>query len=150
MAAPAFAQRNCSAGDSAAAGKALDRASNWPALYKAYKDYQHCDKGDIGETYTDAILRLLVDWKNIDSIASLYAKDAEFKSFMEKHLLSPAAKDDLPSVYSRAKTMCPASQAAFCAELAEIVKSTKGGSAPAPSAAPEVLDFTPMKPINKP
>ena len=50
------------------------------------------------------------------------SRDADFKAFMDKHLKDPAAKDDLQTIYSRAKTKCPAKHEAFCAELAAFVK----------------------------
>jgi hypothetical protein len=148
-AAPAWAQKTCSKNEAAAVEKALDRVNSWPALYKAYNDYRHCDHDNTADVFTDAILRLMVDWKNIDALAASVAKDAEYKKWMENHLLSPAAKDDLPSVHSRAKTMCPPSQAAYCADLATVTKSLTAGSTPA-SGSDNVLDFTPIKPINKP
>ena len=148
-AAPVFAQKTCSKNEAATVEKALDRVNSWPGLYKAYNDYRHCDRDSTADVFTDAILRLMVDWKNIDALAASVAKDAEYKTWMENHLLSPAAKDDLPSVHSRAKTMCPASQAAYCADLANLTKSGTG-SAPAAAGSDNVLDFTPIKPINKP
>jgi hypothetical protein len=150
-AAPAFAQKTCSKAEAANVEKALDRVNSWPGLYKAYNDYRHCDRDNTADVFTDAILRLMVDWKNIDALAASVAKDPAYKTWMENHLLSPAAKDDLASVHSRAKTMCPASQAAYCADLASVTKSPGSGTAPAAAASPDnVLDFTPLKPINKP
>jgi hypothetical protein len=149
VAVPALAQKTCSKNEAAAVEKAMDRVNSWPALYKAYNDYRHCDLDNTADAFTDAILRLMVDWKNIDVLAASVAKDADYKSWMEKHLLSPAAKDDLPSLYSRAKTMCPPAQAAYCADLATLVKPLGAGSTPA-AGSDNVLDFTPIKPINKP
>ena len=138
----AQAQKVCSKGDSAAAEKAIDRVVSWPSLQKAYLDYRHCDTGPVDELYTDALLRLMVEWKNVDSVAGEVAKDADYKAWIHKHLLSPAAADDRESVYSRAKVNCPAKQAAFCGEIAEITKPGKGASSP---NAP--LNFDPIKPI---
>ena len=124
-AASAQAQKACSKADAAAAEKAIERVVNWPGLQKAYTDYRHCDTGPVDELYTDAMLRLMVEWKHVDAIADAVGKDAEYKQWVHKHLNSPAAKDDRESVYSRAKASCPAKQGAFCAELAEVVKPIK-------------------------
>ena len=137
----AHAQKVCSKGDSAAAEKAIERVVSWPSLQKAYLDYRHCDTGPVDELYTDALLRLMVEWKNVDSVAGAVAKDADYKAWIHKHLLSPAAAaDDRESVYSRAKASCPAKQEAFCGEIAEITKPGKGDS-----SAP--LNFELIKPI---
>lgn len=138
----AQAQKVCSKGDAAAAEKAIERVVSWPSLQKAYLDYRHCDTGPVEELYTDALLRLMVEWKNVDAVASAVAKDAEYKAWIHKHLLSPAAKDDLESVYSRVKASCPAKQEAFCGEIVAITKPGKGAPA---SSTP--LNFDLIKPL---
>ena len=139
-AASAQAQKACSKADAAAAEKAIDRVVNWPGLHKAYTDYRHCDTGQVDEVYTDALLRLMVEWKNVDTVAAAVGKDEEYKKWIHKHLLSPAANDDRESVYSRAKASCPAKQDAFCAELAEVVKPIK-------AEAIKSFNLDPIKPI---
>ena len=123
VAGPALAQQK----DCGQADKAIDKVVNYPGLYKAFKDYGHCDKGPTDETFTDAILRLMVQWKDVDTVAADAQRDAEYKAFLHKHLRSPAAKEDRDSVHSRAKSNCPMTQGPFCAELIEVVK---GASAP--------------------
>jgi hypothetical protein len=145
-AAPAFAQKACSKAESAAAERAMDKIVGWASLYKAYADYRHCDTGAVSDGFTDAMLRLMVDWKHVDQLAGNVAKDAEYKAWLHKHLLSPAAKDDLESVYSRAKSSCPAAQKDFCAALIEVVKP--GGGKPSEPAKPsDELDLSPLKPL---
>lgn len=146
---PALAQKDCSKADSAAAEKAIERVVSWQSLYKAYTDYHHCDTGSADEGFTDAILRLMVEWKNVDAVAAQTSSDGGYKEWLAKHLRSPAAREDRESVYSRAKKDCPPKHDAFCADLAEVVKG-KGGvlQKAAPGAAPEgVLDLSPMKPF---
>lgn len=146
---PAFAQKACSKADAANAEKAVERVVNWESLYKTYTDYQHCDSGTTGDSYTDAVLRLMVEWKHVDTVAAQTTKDGDYKAWLVKHLQSPLAKDDRESVYSRAKKDCPPKQDAFCSDLAEAVKG-KGGvlQKSAPGAVPEgVLDLSPMKPF---
>jgi hypothetical protein len=130
------ADKPCSKADAATAEKAIDRVVNWGQLHKAYVDYRHCDADAVGEVYTDALLRLAVEWKNVPAFADAMNKDAGFKEFVHKHLLSPAAKDDRESVYSRAKSSCPKGMDAFCADLAAVVKA---------EAKPGAIDV--MKPI---
>lgn len=149
VALPAQAQKACSKADSAAAEKAVERVVSWQSLHKAYADYSHCDAGSVNESFTDAILRLMVEWKNVDAVSAATSKDGGYKEWLHKHLSSPAARDDRESVYSRAKKDCPAKQETFCAELAEVVKGKGGAQQKSqPAAAPEgVLDLSPMKPF---
>jgi hypothetical protein len=121
---PAAAQdRPCSKADAANAEKAIDRVSSWPQLQKAYKDFRHCDaNAAVADVYAETIVRLIVDWKNVDGFVA-EMQSAPFKEFVLAHLKRPVAKDELESVYSRAKASCPAKHAAFCAELADFVKA---------------------------
>lgn len=123
MPAAVLAQGACSKADAAKAEKAIERVANWPQMTKAWQDFNRCDAGSVDEMYTETLIRLIVDWKNVDAFEAAM-KDAGFKAFVHKHLKSPAAKDDLDSVYSRAKASCPAKNEAFCAELAEFAKAS--------------------------
>lgn len=138
-AAPAFARKECSRADAAAAEKAVDRVVNYSGLLKAWKDYAHCDSGPVTDLFTDAILRLMVEWKDVDTIAQDMQANAEYKKFVHRHLRSDMAREDRPSIYSRAKASCPLTQGAFCSELIEVVKSP-------PAAAKDDL-FAPLPTI---
>ena len=119
LAAPALAQdKPCPKPEATKAEKAIERVNDFAQMRKAWADYKHCDSGQVSELYTETFVRLIVDWKDVDGLANA-AKDEGFKAFMYKHLKDPAAKDDLESVFSRAKASCPAKHADFCAELAE-------------------------------
>jgi hypothetical protein len=123
-AAGAFAQgKACTPADQAATEKALDKVVSWDHMYKAFKDYGHCDTVMTEDSFTDALMRLAVEWKNVDAFASKYQSDAGYKAFVHKHMKSLTAKDDVKSLYSRAKQSCPPKLDAFCAELAEVAKS---------------------------
>ena len=125
VAAAAFAaqaqDKPCTKADAAAAEKAIDMVVAWPQLQKAWRDHGHCDSGQAAEVFTDAILRLAVEWKNVDALGEAM-KDPKFKAFGVKHLKSPAAQADHEAIYSRAKASCPPQHAAMCEELAEVVK----------------------------
>jgi hypothetical protein len=139
------AQKNCSPGDAAAAQKAIDKIVSWPNLEKAFRDYGHCDSGPVEEAFTDALMRMLVGWKNIDAVAGATSKDAKYKEFVNKHLMSPAAKDDREDVYALAKKNCPSMQDKFCTELMDAIRPV--GGAAKPGDAP--MSFDAMKPIGK-
>jgi hypothetical protein len=128
------ADKTCSPADAAKAEKAIDQVAGWQQLNKTWRDWKHCDTGNVADVYTDAMLRLMVDWKDVGTFAESM-KDPEYRGFIEAHLRSPAAKDDLKAVRSRATMSCPKGQDAFCKQLAA---ATEG---PAP------MDLSPMAPL---
>lgn len=117
----AWGAGTCSKADAANAQKAIDRVMTWPQLQKAHKDFGQCDSGEVGDAYSDAILRMLVDWQDVPALATAMA-DPAFKPFVLSHLRA-ASKEDRDAVYSRAKANCPAGQDAFCAEIADAAKA---------------------------
>ena len=137
LALPAQAQdKPCSAAEMSAAEKAADRIVNWGQLYQAWQTYRHCDKGVVEENFTDALLRLLVDWKQVDLLARPMEENKDFRAFVHKHLNSPAAKGDVDSVYSRAKLSCPKGLEKFCTDIATTAKPFAGMEMSIPSSAP--------------
>lgn len=119
----AFAQdKPCSKADEAAAAKAVDRIVMWSQLQKTWQDYRHCDAGAIDEAFTDAVMRMLVEWKKPETLAEAMEQDPAYAAFIVKHIKSPAAKDDRESVYSRAKSDCPANRKGFCDKIVEASK----------------------------
>ncbi len=108
----------CGKAEATTASKAIDRVVNWPQLYKAWQDYKQCDsEQSVADLYTDAILRLTVEWKNVPQFADSM-KDSQYRNFVYAHLKS-SAKDDRESVYSRAKASCPRGLDEFCAGIAD-------------------------------
>jgi hypothetical protein len=137
----AFAQgKACMPADMAAAEKAADRVVNWEQLYKAFQDYGHCDKGSVDEIFTEALLRCIVEWKNVEGLARPMEKDKAYREFVYRHLGSPAAKSDVDSVYSRAKLSCPKGLDGFCTQIASAVKPFAGMELATPVAAPAAAD----------
>jgi hypothetical protein len=132
--------RDCSKADAANAEKALDRVVNWQGMHKAWQDYGHCDTGPVGDAFTEALLRLTVEWKNVDALAKAM-DDPKYREFVVAHLRSPEAKSDYDAVYSRTKANCPRGLDGFCADLRDAIK-------PAAAAQPEKpLDLQPLKPL---
>src|SRR5262249_31856447 len=82
------ATAECTPKDSAAANKALDRVNTWDQLHKSWKDWNKCDSGPVADAFTDAIMRLGVDWKNMDALARDMAADAQYHDFILAHVKS--------------------------------------------------------------
>ena len=131
----AAAQKPCTKADEANANKAIDRITSWSTLNGTWKAYRHCDTGAVGELFTEAVLRLVIDWKNVDQLANAM-KDQDYNDFIVKHLRSPEAKADAPDVYSRTKANCPKNLEAFCKDIAAAVKEETKAAAP---AMPELM-----------
>jgi hypothetical protein len=129
-------EKPCPPAEATRAEQGVDRVVNWVQLYKAYQDYRHCDKGNVSELFTEALLRCIVEWKNVEGLAKPMEKDADYRAFVVKHLASPEAKGDLNDVYSRAKMNCPKGLEAFCADIQALAR---------PSAGLEA--FKPMEPL---
>ena len=141
LATVAFAQdKACSPAEAAMAEKAVDRVVNWEQLYKAYKDYRHCDKGSVDEVFTEALLRCIVEWKHVEGLAKPMQADKDYREFVLRHLNSPQAKADVDSIYSRAKMNCPKGLDEWCGQIASAAKPFAGlemtTTAPAAPAAP--------------
>jgi hypothetical protein len=130
----AHAQKACSPADMAKAEKGVDQVVTWAHLHKAWRDWRHCDTGNVADVYTDAILRLMVEWKNVEALAE-GMKDPEYANFIQAHLQSPAAKDDLKDVRSRATNSCPKGHDAVCKQIAAATEGAKP------------VDLSPMAPI---
>jgi hypothetical protein len=134
----------CTPKDAAAAGKALDRVNTWEQLHKSWKDWRQCDSGPTADGYTDAIMRLGVDWKNVDALAKGMGEDPQYHDFILAHVKSDAAKDDRPALYSRAKANCPKGLDTFCGEIAAATEGEK------PLRTPDLLLNVPTLPPNTP
>ncbi len=133
----AAAQKACSKADEANAAKAIDRITSWATLNGTWKAWRHCDTGAVGEQFTEAVLRLVIDWKGVSQLADAM-KDPEYNTFVIRHLKSPEAQSDAPDVYSRARANCPKGLEAFCKDLAAAVHEPPPPPAPSPVAMPPI------------
>jgi hypothetical protein len=134
----AAAQKACTKAEEVNAQKAIDRVSTWSSLSSTWKSFKHCDSGAIGEQFTDAVLRLVIDWKGVNQLADAM-KDPDYKAFILTHLKSPEAKSDAPDVYSRAKANCPKGLEDWCKEIAVAVHEPPPPPPPAPAQTPTAL-----------
>ena len=136
-AAPALAQdKGCSKADAAKAEKVIDNVTSFAQLNRAWQDWKHCDAGPVAEVYTDAVFRLLVDWKGVDGLASGMQSSPQYKEWVLARVKGGSA-EDRKAIFSRAKTGCPSRALdGFCAELVEAASDDKKAAAPAPAPAP--------------
>lgn len=117
--------KSCGPDASKAAEDALYKVVSWDSMYKAWQEHRHCDVGLTEDVFNDALMRLAVNWQNVDRFAQRYQGDPDFKQFVKKHLAALGSKEDAKAVYSRAKSNCPPKLEAFCADLAEAAKAAQ-------------------------
>ena len=137
----AFAQdKACTPAEASSAEKAIDRVVGWDQLYKVYREFKHCDQGPVAESFTEALLRCLVEWKKVEGLANTMAQDKEYNAWVVRHVRS-ATPEDRKSVYARAKMSCPKGLDEFCSGLADTSK---------PDAPFKGIDIAPMPTFNEP
>ena len=135
-AAPALAQdKACSKADAAKAEKTVDMVTSFAQLQKAWQDWRHCDSGNVAEVFNEAVFRLLVDWKGLDSLASGMGGSPQYKQWVLARVKA-GSKEDRSAIFSRARTGCPGKLDAFCSELIEAASDAPAPRAAAPAAAP--------------
>ena len=139
----ATAQSPCTPKDATAAGKAIDRVNNWEQLHKSWKDWKHCDSGATADGFTDAIMRLGVDWKGVETLAADMKGDPQYHDFVIAHIKGDPVKEDRDALFSRAKTNCPKGQEAFCAEIIDVTAGEK------PLKTPDLMQPLPTLPPAK-
>jgi hypothetical protein len=132
--AAAHAHAACTPAEMQKAQKAADNVVTWQHLYKAWKDHRQCDTGEVADTFTESVLRLMIEWKNVDVLAE-GMKDPEYASFIQAHLQSPAAANDVKDVRSRATQSCPKGQDPLCKRIAAAAEGAKP------------VDLSPMAPL---
>lgn len=139
----ATAEGPCNPKDAAAAGKAIDRVNNWEQLHKSWKDWKQCDSGAVADGFTDAIMRLGVDWKGVETLASNMRDDPQYHDFVIAHIKADPVKEDRDALFSRAKSNCPKGQDAFCAQIVDVTAGEK------PLKMPDLMQSLPTLPPAK-
>lgn len=114
------------------ANRAVDGVTSWSALQKAVHEFGHCDKGPTAEAFTEALLRVIISaWQQVGDAEPILAKDAPFKSWLNRRLSSPdLSTQDTGEIRDLAKSSCPKGRDKLCAELLSAVELGRAISAP--------------------
>jgi hypothetical protein len=95
-----------------------DALRTWNALYKSFESYRQCDDSAIGEDYSEAIARILVDhWNTLPDLARIQSKDGKFRSFVLKHIDATLDENDVRKIRKNASAQCPAGLRKLCADM---------------------------------
>ena len=147
FAAPAIAQKPCSKADAANAEKAIDRVLTWPAMHKAWKDFGHCDTGQVAELYTEALLRLIVgNWPKLGELEPSFTNDLAYREWILKRVAEGGLpKGDLDDVHDLTQNSCPKNLKRLCEPMHEAAEKAQGKGMP---AAPKPAAPAPAAPAS--
>ena len=108
----------CSIPEAKAAETISSSLKTWPAIYRAYRQYGHCDDGAISEGFSESVVHLLASrWHALDKAQHIIAKDPSFQEFIVRHVDSTADGAEVNLVGSNASRHCPKSAARLCQQL---------------------------------
>ncbi|NHZ39016.1 hypothetical protein [Massilia aquatica] len=115
---PAAHAKKCTTAQADAAETMVDYLDNWDKIDQARKQFGHCDEGSIGEGFSEAVARRLVDnWDTLPMLANLIKKDRALKRFVTWHLDPTLNSSDLEKIQVLATSSCQPGLKKLCAEL---------------------------------
>jgi len=80
-----------------------DAGENWQLLLKHQKKFAVCDDGELGEGYSDAVVRLFSrKWNQFCTFVSISRKDPAFQHWAIRHIDATASSADLKAVVNNA------------------------------------------------
>ena len=80
---PAQGAKTCAPAESQRARRDAGHLEDWGSVYRSFKRFESCDRGNVAEEYSYAISRLLAHhWEQVDVLLELAAADVEFKQFV--------------------------------------------------------------------
>jgi hypothetical protein len=102
----ASAQGNCSPEmNNRAVSLLVDARENWPSLLKHQRNYAVCDDGELGEGYSDAVVRLFAQrWNQFGTFVSIAKKNPAFQGWAVRHIDATASDEDLNKIILNANT----------------------------------------------
>jgi hypothetical protein len=117
----AFAQAHpCNEVKARQAEEAVDGLSSWDRVHKWYKTYRQCDDGVMGEGFSEAVPRNMVDrWRTLPQLAELARNDIGFQRFVLKHENRTLNDNDLKKIRANSAGDCPAGLHRRCRDLKE-------------------------------
>lgn len=100
------AQEHCSPEmNNRAVSLLIDARENWPSLLKHQKKFAVCDDGELGEGYSDAVVRLFAQkWDQFGTFAAIATKDPAFQHWAVRHVDATASDDDLHKIILNTNT----------------------------------------------
>ena len=108
----------CSSKQARAAEIVVGTAHSWKELYEHYKRFQHCDDGAIAESFSESVSMLLDErWKEINTLSRIAKTNAQFRTFILRHVDETILSDRLGHISSNATNHCPPNIRSLCSEI---------------------------------
>ncbi|MFK2902205.1 hypothetical protein ISP15_17895 [Dyella jejuensis] len=80
-----------------------DASGNWQSLLEHQKKFVVCDDGELGEGYSDAVVRLFARrWSQFGTFAAIAKKDPAFQHWAIRHIDATASNQDLNKIVHNA------------------------------------------------
>ena len=97
----------CSTEQASAAEKRVSLISSWNQFHSAYKAFQHCDDGAVGEGFSESASLLMADkWSTLNRLNRLTQRDEKFFAFVLKHIDETVPEERLRQIENNAEKRC--------------------------------------------
>lgn len=99
----------------------LSAVKSWTSMYAFYKrNLPKCsDDGFYAEGYSKSVTELLVkNWSDFLTLSALTSQDADFRTFVLKHIDSTADPEHLGQIVASAQARCPLDSKPLCSAIA--------------------------------
>lgn len=108
----------------------ITSAADWVDVHAVFKrNFPGCqDDGLYADGYSNMVVGVLsANWRDIELLADMSAKDEGFRKFVLRHVDSSASEKDLRKVLGDSEAACPATARQLCAEIAQRCKQALAG-----------------------
>jgi len=110
----------CASSESRRARREAGHLQDWQSVYRSFKRFESCDRGNVAEEYSYAISRLLAHhWEQLDVLLGLAAEDLEFKQFVLRHLDENIPEEEAQLIVNNSRRRCPAEGEWLCRAIVD-------------------------------
>ena len=115
--------RVCTADEAQKAEAVSGVATSWKQLHRQFRQFAHCDDGDIAEGFSESTTLLLADhWETIRQMEPMIASDPPFRKFIVRHVDDSVPAERLLRITRNAGEQCPRNLTDFCQDIQEAAK----------------------------
>lgn len=105
----------CTAAQARAAETRVLSLASWDQFHSAYKTFQHCDDGAIGEGFSESASLLMAEkWRSLNRLNRLARRNEEFLDFVLKHIDETVPEERLRQIENNAKNRCSELTKSIC------------------------------------
>ena len=108
----------CTQQEAIAAETEASTLESWPAVFKSFHQYGHCDDAAIAEGYSETVSRLLAeDWKALRVLRIYAARHKRFERFVLRHIDGTWTSERVNIVKENAKHRCSNRDQRLCQQI---------------------------------